>query len=316
MDASAQRIYVQRFASILRAARLSLQYPDYRRLTAHVRALDPACHGGLYPELQLDLRTGLPTYREWTRVQTDVALAPKILEQLGSHAQLAQRTRDHPNSIYQRQLDKHAYYSRLKAVAITPLAHMQVDLRRIDHNEGRAYFSVVFDKLEASGLFVRVTIALSQRDGFWSRQAVRLDDDVAEQTEAFRSLIYKMTSVDPELTWLKLSSVGGLGVERLTRGTIGPLFVHPDQPRPAAGGFTDLLDGADAWLGTFALVLIGADVAEDRSNDPLTPVRRNRSAPYRVFSDRKFVAPADKVALVRDWCTRAGTKNIVYGARV
>ena len=63
--------------------------PDARRLADHVDAMDPAVHGGLYPGLEVDVRTGLPTYKEWTRVQTDVALATGQLAQLGPRKELA-----------------------------------------------------------------------------------------------------------------------------------------------------------------------------------------------------------------------------------
>ena len=80
--------YVRRLREILGAARLGSHYPDGTRLSEHVGVLAPEVHRGLYPGLEVDLRSGLPTYREWTRAQTDVRVAEDQLRQLGPRGEL------------------------------------------------------------------------------------------------------------------------------------------------------------------------------------------------------------------------------------
>jgi len=77
-------IYVDNFRKILRAARLNSHYPDGRGLAEQAGVFGSHVHRGLYKGLEIDERTGLPTYKEWTRAQTDITLAANQLVNLGS----------------------------------------------------------------------------------------------------------------------------------------------------------------------------------------------------------------------------------------
>jgi len=68
----------------LRAARLNNTFPDRRRLQGSLSALDRAMRGGIYEQLYLDSRTGLPNMASYTRVLTDQEIAAGSLERMMS----------------------------------------------------------------------------------------------------------------------------------------------------------------------------------------------------------------------------------------
>jgi hypothetical protein len=315
--------YVEALCAALRAARLSANWPDSRALVSHLSVLAPATHCGLYDGVEVDLRSGLPSYREWTRAQTDARLAPEQLRQLGPRHTLAEKARrGGAESIHAKQLAKHDYYTRLLAVQLTTLGDMHVALRRLEPEQRRAHFHVVLDKLDVSGVFVRYSIDLAQRDDFWNERVVVLDEEAARHTETFRSLIYKLTSYDAELTFVKLATLATLTVERVVKGVVGPFFFpwvrcpEPLRPVVATGGF----------VATFALDMAAVDLAADRDNDPLEDLRSERLSPearagyedsrrrygYKVFKDRKFVCGRGTVEPLRALCTARGAASIVY----
>jgi len=141
-------------------------------------------------------------------------------------------------------------------------------------------------------------------------------------TPALRTQIYRLSAHDAELTWSRLVSHGGLTLERVVKGTVGPLFLAPDQAPPALAPL--LAEGG--VLGSFALDMAALDLAEDRDNDPLGGLladalsaegragyeRARRSQGYHVVKDRKFVVSRALVRAVRAFCAAAGTKNVVY----
>lgn len=324
LEGEAEAEYVERLYRILRGAKLNLYYPDSRKLQTHVRCMSPRVHRGLYPGVEINLESGLPTYREWTRVQTDVGIASEQIHKLGSRRELERKARSSDEEIHQKLLKKHKYYSDIDGRELSPLGNMDVALRRVEHEKNTAYFHVVLDKLDASGLFVRYSIDLAQTAGAWSKQVVRLDEETAEHTEEFQSLIYKFTSLDSEFTFAKLAGLGGLSVERVAKGTVGPIYLAKEQAPPA---MAELFAGDDAFVAMFGLDMVADDIAEDRDNDPLdvamtekmsaearqTFHRAREQFGVRTFRDRKFVVPRRMVGAMREFCEAHGTKNIVYG---
>jgi hypothetical protein len=316
--------YVRTLRRLIRGARLNSFYPDARRVGEHVGVLDPDVHRGLYDGVEVDVRTGLPTYREWTRVQTDVRIAADQLRQLGDRASVARKASAEPESIWAKQLTKIDYYDAIAGTPLAALGDMDVSLRRVDRNTGRASFHVVLDKLDASGLFVRYTIDVEQLDKRFREHGFAVDErDVAKQSEEFQGLIYKFTSLDSEFTFVKLATLGGLRPERVSKGIIGPIWFdftrapEPIRPLLADGGF----------VAGFSLDTAAIDVAKQRNNDPFATLAEDRLTEesraayieareqfdYRVFKDRKFVVPRDRVDAMRSLCAELGTKNIVYG---
>ncbi len=315
--------YVKRLRAVLGAARLGAHWPDGTRLGAHVGAMAPGVHRGLYPGLEIDLRSGLPTYKEWTRVQTDVRIAGDQLRQLGAPEDVRRKAAAHPGRIHEKQLAKLDYYAALRDVTLAPLGEMSVALRRVQPERRRAEFHVVLDKLDASGLFVRYSIDLAQCAEAWSRPVVVLDEETARHTEGFRSLIYQFTSLDSEFTFLRLATLGGLELERVIKGVVGPLAL----PWTQAGEAVRPLLGTDGFVAMFALDMAATDLPADRDNDPFADLMRERLSPqardeydasrkrfgYKVFKDRKFVAPTALLPALRKLCAERGARNVAYG---
>lgn len=327
LEGEAERRYVDRMLRILRAARLNLYYPDGRRLRSHIEAMHPQVHRGLYDGVEINLDSGLPSYQSWTRVQTDVEIADDQLEQLGSRSKLEHKAESSDEAIHEKLLRKHDYYSEIAQTQLTPLGEMDVQLRRVDTEENKAYFHVVLDKLDASGLFVRFSIDLAQESSAWSEQVVRLDEETAEQTEEFQSLVYRFTSLDAEFTYAKLAGLGGLDVQMVAKGTVGPIFLAREQ---APERLRPVFDGSEGgFVATFSLDKVAGDIAETRDNDPLERMitdhlsaeargvyeKARERFDYRAYKDRKFVVPGELVGAIRDFCSEQGTKNIVYRAR-
>ncbi len=325
-----QARYVDLAARCIERARLSEHYPPGRRLAAQVRAMGPAAHLGLYGDLGIDPRSGLPTYREWTRVCADAELAGRVLADLPAVDELRSRAEQQPDGIHGKQLLKHHYYSGLESIDRTPPSHMVVRLRKVDPRQRQAWFHVVLDKLDASGLFVRFSIDLSQQASFWSRAMVELDDDAARETDQLRAIIYRMSSLDAELTFVRLADTEGLTVERVFKGTVGPLFgAGIPVPEGVRGRWGPVLDRG-GLCASFGMDMAANDVAKDGDNDPLEDLltarlpepqaaaylEARRRFGYRVFKDRKFVvSDRSMVSGVQALCSTLGTRNVVYALR-
>lgn len=313
--------YLKRLLRIIRAARLNLFFPDVRRISDHIGVLRPEIHGGLYDGVDIDRRTGLPHYTAWIRGQTDVRLAPKMLAELGDARTLEAKAKKSPGTIHEKQRDKQRYYAKIERKQLAELGGMQVALRQIDKGESKAYFSVVFDKLEASGLFVRYTIDLVQSTSAFGETVVDLDGETAKHTDAFAALIYKMASLDAELTFLRLSELGGMRVERVTKGTIGPIF---SRWVPASPALAPILESDDDFVASFGHALVAVDVADHRDNDPFPELSAEEAVDagdraaarakhgYHVFKDRKFVVPRARAEALREIVGGVQKRCIIY----
>ena len=319
-----EALYTRRFLAIIRAARLNNQFPDGRRLSAHVRAMDPEVHRGLYDGVRVNVDSGLPTYREWTRVQTDVSIAADQLTQLGNRAALAKRAAESEHAIHGEQLKKHDYYDEIADTPLASLGEMDVALRRTNPSTDTAHFFITFDKLDVSGIFVRYRIALAQRAQVWGQGAVRLDEETASYTEEFKSLIYKFSSLDSEFTYTKLTTLSGVTVQRISRGTVGPIYFGGfDAPEP----FDELLgDDPTKFVAMFGMDTAADDISENRNNDPFgalfeselarkmrpTYARARETFGYHVYKDRKFVVSRGLEGPLREICSEMNTSNIIY----
>lgn len=329
----AQDLYIRRFLAIIRAARLNNHYPDGRRLAGHVRAMSPEVHGGIYDGLQINLDSGLPTYREFTRVQTDVTIAAEQMKALGARAALLKKVQERGHDIYAKQLAKYDYYDSIADLRLMPLGAMDVALRRIEPGQRVAHFYITFDKLEASGVFIRFRIALSQRNAVWNQEVVQLDAEQASHTEEFQSLVYRFSAMDAEFVFAKLAVLPGVEVESVTRTTVGPFYFSDLQRERASGGygapFDDLLREEGSFVAHFAIDQAGREVREDRDNDPFRELfesdlirsmgahyeQARGALGYKVFRDRKFVVSRGLEGALRALCAKRQTRNIVYGTR-
>lgn len=341
--------YLDLLSRSLRAARLNSGYPDRRRLQASLGALDHSLGAGIYEQIYVDSRVGLPNMATLTRVLTDQEVASESLARMGPRPQLVARARE--ADAVAHLVDKHDYYQELVGLALAPVDDQRVLLRRHDPRAGEAAFRVELTKLDGSGLYLHLSIELTQVASTWRRRVIDLEQDgeTAAMSQAFRSAIYKSAHLDAETIFVRLHAIEGVRVERVQRGIIGPaLFFLPEpgggipaftaeaSAGPLAEGWTrwlleapDTPDDAPEWLLNVATDCAAIDIHEERSNDPLVTLLSERLTtseqlryqkiraqyPFRVFKDRKFVATRGLKPLALKLQERANTRNIVYDLR-
>ncbi|MBD3239054.1 MAG: hypothetical protein GF331_00605 [Chitinivibrionales bacterium] len=324
LDGATADAYVARLIRAVRAARLNALFPPSQALVNHLSFLGPSGSHGLCPTIRVSAVNGLPTPFEVYRVKIDKELAAQFLERN------VQRTPAAPESRLGRKV---AYYRALREAEILPVNRMTVALRRQDVREGVAYLRVVQDRFDlATNQFVRYTILLMQRDSAWRRPLVDLDRDLEAPTERFRRIVSRFASHEAELAFVLLSEVGGLEVEDVRRGRIGPLLM----PGAKVGRELEtLLDptcgpcagGPAPWILCCPEDRAGVDVRAHVSHDPLAPLfkdavgeqaralidRKADLLGYRVAKGRKFVCPEPLCRPLTQLCRKLGTPCIVRG---
>jgi hypothetical protein len=342
--------YLDLLSRSLHAARLSSAFPERRPLQQSFEALAESMRLGVHGELYVDARAGLPNLASLTRVLTDKEVAAASLARMGDRATLEARAGE--AEVFARLAAKHAYYEKLQGRELAPVDHHRVLLRRHDPSSGTAAFRIELTKLDASGVYLRLQIELTQTSSLWRRKVIDLDRDgeTAAASEGFRAMVYRCADLDAETLFVRLHGEEGVSVERVQRGVIGPvLFSLPVGSGVQVVRTAEAADDAlgrewHAWsvgpgaaehsrpelLATFATDTAAIDIREDRSQDPLSPLlsarlreqeqARYRSLreryPFKVFKDRKFVATPGLRAVAQAVCAAAGTKNLIYDLQV
>jgi hypothetical protein len=338
--------YLDKLATALRTARLNNTYPDRRRVQGSLDAMKLAMENDLYDQLYVDARAGLPNMASFTRVVTDHEVAGGLLSRMSTTSHYEAK-RDEAE-VYARLLVKRRYFEAIQGQPYAPLDEHRVQLRRHDPATGTAEFRLDLTKLDATGLYVRITIELTQVASMWRRKVIDLDQDgeSAAANEAFHATVYRNASYDAEHLFIHMHDIEGVSVDRVQRGVIGPVLFRlptehgPVVPAEPEQGNPRLAHAWRRWLETatsrepelimcFQSDIAARDVREEKSNDPLedllsTSIQASERAryqhtrerfPFKVFKDRKFVATRNAEPLVKAICQAAGTKNLVYPLR-
>jgi hypothetical protein len=316
--------YVERLDRAVHAARLNRLFPPERALRAHLAFLGRRGSWGVYDALHVSLLNGLPTAREILRVKIDRDLADAFL------AEAADRRPPPEDSPMARRI---AYYRALAAREVMPVNRMSVELRQQIPEENLALFRVVFDRFDlATNQFVRYTMLLQQRDRFWRRRQVLVDDgELAAPTEGFRRTVSRFAAHDSELAFVLLSRQERIEVEDVQRCRVGPLLLPGMKVGrqlealldPEGGPCAD--PGVPPWILCFPQDRAGLEVAEHSGGDPLAPLLRDAVSVearelvdakadelgYRVAKSRKFVCPRPLVRPLTELCQQLGTPSIV-----
>lgn len=342
--------YLDRLGEALKSARLNNSFPDRRRLQGSIETMQKAMAAKLYDQLYVDARAGLPNMASFTRVVTDHEVASGSLQRMSDAAHYEARKDE--AEVYARLLDKRRYYESIQGQPYAPLDEHRVQLRRHDPASGTAEFRIDLTKLDATGVYVRISIELTQVAGTWRRKIIDLDaqGESAEASAAFHATVYRNASFDAEHLFIHMHDIEGVSVDRVQRGVVGPaLFFLPyaheagaDYATPAEPEHASALM-AHAWkrwlekgasgqpelLISFQSDIAARDVRDEKSNDPLEPLLSTRIQdseraryehtrqrfPFKVFKDRKFVATPGLEGLARAVCEAAGTKNLIYKLR-
>lgn len=338
--------YLELLGRALQAARLSNAFPDRKQVQGSCDALAAGLRLGVHGELYVDARAGLPNLASMTRALTDQGVAAESLARMGDRAALEARRSE--AEVFARLAAKHDYYKGLLGKELAPVDHHRVLLRRHDPASGTAAFRIEMTKLDATGVYVRLLIELTQVSSLWRRKVIDLDRDgeTAAASDAFRSTVYRCADLDAEALFVRLHGIEGVSVERVQRGIVGPvLFSLPIGSGVQVARTAEAPDDAigrawHAWsigpgaheqarpelLAAFATDTAALDIREERSNDPVASLLAERLAeaeraryrtlreryPFKVFKDRKFVATAGLRTMIQAVCAAAGTKNLIY----
>jgi hypothetical protein len=315
--------YLDRVSTLVAAAHLNECFPPTGALLGHLSALHSRIHGGLYKRLRIDASSGLPSEQEWSRVQTDLALALSILPRLPTPVVLDKQTRD---ADFGEQLLKLLYCARLPELGLLPLSSTQVELCRLDPDTGSAHARLVIDRIDGKGLPSRCTIELTEtpQETDTTPLLLRVGDGLA-LSKVRQAALLRLAAGDAESTFIALSNLPGVVVQRVACGTVGPFCLAE---LPPAIPFSAMISSPAGALATFALEVAARDVTHDGSSDPLahlllpalpdeSQASREQSRVrlgYRVHRDRKFVVDLASQPALEGMCRAAGTRNIIYPA--
>lgn len=315
--------YLDRVSGLLSASHLNALFPSAQRLQQYLSALHSRTHGGLYPKLRVALASGLPSPREWMRVQTDAALSKSVISSPPPPPDPMAAMR---SASPKERLLKRNYCARLLALAIAPLDTISVELRQLDMERGALHVRIVADTVYDSGLLARYTVELSEvapvgerrRLLAYAADEIRISPRLSEQLTA-------ICSMTAEQGFIALSALPGIKVKRVIKGIVGPFYLAE---LPKALPLSPLLTNPRGAFATFALDSATCDRASDIDHDPLSHLLLKRTAtpatptlghsrqrlPYRVCRDRKFVTdPATQPAL-ENLCRSTRTPNLIYTA--
>ncbi len=320
LDARAAGAYARDLARILAGARLNQQYPDAAAVAGWVACMAQAAASGLWPGLEVDLRSGLPAPAAWAQLRADLALAPASLGVLRPRPELEARARRYPRGPYQDHLRRHDHYTALLGLPPYPLEALRVSPRHEGEGGRAESFQLTLDTLGVDGLPARLGLHLRVAPTKRGPPAVRMQGDAAVASAPFAARLRSLGGRDALLLFALLAEEPGLTPLELTRGSLGPVFV---------GGLAEDGPAAESgapFVGTFGLERV-SDAGAARDNDPLAacapPARTPAEAEAlaraatrlgaRLFRDRKLVVPGALVEAVRAWCARRGTRNVIYG---
>ena len=297
-------------AALLARARLSHQWPAVRGVAATLGAMTRVPG---YAPITLQA-TGLPEYGRWQQVASDASLAHAGVARLGARDRLAQKAESRGLPVDHAQLARFDYYTHLIEAGVRRrLDAVDVKVRRIDGEW--AHLRIVLDKLLADGRWVRVTVDVAQH----KTGLVRIDDDVAEPSEALRGLVFRTANLGAELIWVTLADQPTFEVERVTRGVIGPL-----RSRGAGGPQTcwpEAWQGLPAGLVWDAVLETAAlDLSGDDHRDPFAP--RAIAVPaaratygFHLARERRFTCTPDLRGPLAAWLKSQAMRCVVRAPR-
>ena len=289
----------------LLAARANRAWPDLRALAGYIAAASPNVHAGLGPRALIDDDTGLFPWESWARLKADHRVA---LDEAPPAVQV-------PSVL---STPRRRYHDALRVLPAPRLGDVEHALRSQDDSGRR--LQVVLDKVEASGVLVRVVAELTM-----AARALASE----EIDRQLHELLFPMTSFPVELTLVRLLAADDVvDVERVTRGAVDLCSCPPAHVcAPALSALSALSELSELSGGSvcaLAFSTCAADVTPG-DNDPLphesTPLADlarahlgsgARALPHRVYRDRKIVVTKGAAAVAASLARAAGTRTVVY----
>ncbi|MCB9761142.1 MAG: hypothetical protein H6739_14980 [Alphaproteobacteria bacterium] len=294
LDPSAAGAAVDAWVEALQALRLNKQFPPWRQVAAHLRAMADV-------GLKVDRTSGLPAPREWLRVRTAHELAAEHLAELMAIDLVAL-----PPAEAARIRAERDRLERVMDIDPLPTRHMEVALRHLDGE--RASWRVLIDRLDlATATLARYSLILSGTPG---RHVSRGELEL-KASEAFARDLEVLSTQDAALAFAVLTE-HGLEVEEVVRGVIGPGWLPGTTP---CGPAPLHAVGLQQPALTAALERASRDLSGGRVDDPLA-VRvtvPGQGATFGLAGMRKWAVAKGDRGRLRAWLAGTGSRNLVYG---
>ena len=306
--------FILRLARAFAAARGNDRFPKTRPLAAllrawvEARALSP----GSVPAPVVDADSGLPPWICWAALLAE--------RDLGRTLPPATTTTPAPaaNDARSRLLRREAAARLLAATPAVPLLDVDVALRRVEPQ--RALITMVLDRADAAGLFVRISVdawvplqVAAAEAAAAAAEGLVVDDDRARASAGLKELLSLASHLPAPALLVRAATLPGVEVERLCRGVVGPCS--------SARAGPDLGDDDD---DAFALRLsseeLSFDIATTSDNDVFAsddlaammsalPKKLQR---FRAFRDAKAVASASASRLLRARADQRGLRTVLH----
>ena len=300
--------FLLRLARGLAVARGNDSFPATRLLSAlatawaQARALSPAS----VPRPIVDSASGLPPWITWAALlaERDLGLALPAVPSTtldSAAASSAARTR-----LLLRE-------QSARLLARTPgvrLLDVSVVMRRVESE--RALLTMVLDRADAGGVFVRVSVDA------WvpttqEQAGLVVDDESASASADLKDLLSLASHLPAPALLVRATTLPGVVVERLARGVVGPACHRHGGP-----------DIGDDHNDAFALVLsfeevspaIAATVDNDVfATDDLAAMMQalpKQLQHFRAFRDAKAVASPSSAQLLRSRAQQRGMRTVLH----
>lgn len=318
--------YCQLLESLIRGGKPNSFFPSGRGIENLVYLLRPSTNRGLSNEVQVNLRTGLPSEPDIGRVIADKDVCEKIL-----------RAHD-VESVYRRQdeasrrlVSRLEYYKDVEKRELPRRFSLDLKLKRSNDAEQTADFLAIFERYDpGEGIFTRYTIDLRHKHERWSKPKVELQGDDLRYTEEFRNVISRYSSDEAEFAFILLSDVPGITVLEISRGRLGPVWMN-GIPCPAP--IEELLakhPGNAIMNFPYEKVFIPeVEGKTDENRDPFARLYREsldqeeqaiagaraQKLGYVVMKDRKFCCTRPILGPLKELMLKLGKPCVLYPPR-
>lgn len=307
---------------LLQAGRLNRFFPDPEALDNLFRLLSPTNSRGQHPELEISLKTGLPSEPAIGRLLADAELSAKFLQGVDRGAL---RRKESPSEVDRRLLQRAEFHEDLLKSRLPRRTNLELALRRVEQDRQMAYFTTVFERYDPTeGLFVRYTVQLYQHHGRWSKALVELQGDDMEYTTPFRNVISRYHSDEAEFAYILLSELPAITVEEVVRARVGPLWFSGVEAPPDIDAL--LREHPGSFILHFPSERAAGAIKQDLNNDPFSRMYRESLTPaarevaekkaqqlgYHVYKERKFACTRQIAGPLGELLKAKGARCVIY----
>ncbi len=308
--------FLWRLARALTAARGNDRFPQTRSLAglarswAAARALSPTS----VPVPVVDADSGLPPWITWAALLAERELGRTLPSSspVPAPAEISPTPVAAADSARARLQKREAAARLLAEAPAARLLDVDVVVRRVEAS--RSLLTMVLDRADASGLFVRITVdAWVPLNATVGGRELVVDDDRARASAGLQDLLSLASHLPAPALLVRAATLPGVVVERLVRGVVGPC--SHSWGGPALGD-----ESSDA----FALVLsseeLSPDIAATSDNDvfatddlaALVDALPKSLRHFRAFRDAKAVASPSSSKLLRVRAQQRGLKTVLH----